>query len=159
MSFDLHLQHFKEGESSPIDPALVANVLSKYRYQGPDDFGYYIVSFPDGVEVMFSASGLDGSKPFSGCSFNIHGIGSDLVEFVFEVARVGGFVIFNCQGRDTPESPVLILVSPDQEQHLGSLKKVYPNHPVCLSAEMLGELLFEGYEGWKVYRDQAIKDN
>lgn len=102
MSFDLHLQHFFNGQSPPIDPTLVARVLFKQVCQGPDEFGFYRVGFLDGVNVEFNAGGLDGKEPFSGCAFHIRGISPFLVQFVFDVARAGDFVIFNCQGEDRP---------------------------------------------------------
>ena len=118
MSFDLHLQHFAAGESEKIDPAPVAAVLARRRHTGPDDFGFYVVEFEDGSSVEFNAGGLDGRKSFSGCAFHIRGTASGLFAFVFDVARAGDFVIFNAQGDDAAESPVLILVGPGQETEL-----------------------------------------
>ena len=159
MSFDLYLHHFAVGESEPINPAPVQKVLALERYQGPNQFGFYVIEFPDGVGVKFNASGLDGTEPFSGCAFHIRGISPQLIQFVYDVAVAGDFVIFNCQGADTAESPVLILVAPEQEQQLDeALTAQYSIRPVCSSAEMLGNLLFVGYQGWQAYRDHIVGD-
>jgi hypothetical protein len=157
MSFDLHLQHFSAGDSAPIDPAPVAIVLASEGYTGPDQFGFYCVGFADGVNVEFNAGGLDGKKPFTGCAFHIRGIGPSLIQFVFDVARAGDFVIFNCQGEDSEASPVLILVNQSQAAQLPA-ELQYVNRPICTSAEILGTLLFPGYDRWEAYRDQVIKN-
>jgi hypothetical protein len=160
MSFDLHLQHFASGDSSPVDPSPVRAALTKRQHNGPDEFGFYNVEFLDGVSAEFSASGLDGSEPFSGCAFHIRGVGQQLVEFVFDVAVAGDFVIFNCQGNDTSESPTLILVRPEQEKELpADMASEFAARPVCESARMLAGLLFEGYTRWSDYRDQVTGES
>jgi hypothetical protein len=157
MSFDLHLQHFSRGNSASVDPAPVVEVLAKENYTGPDPFGFYCVEFADGTTVEFNASGLNGQGPFSGCAFHVRGMGNHLVRFVFDVARAGNFVIFNCQGNDSQESPVLIMVRSDQTEHLpGDLTTQYESRPVCTSPEMLGALLFSDYDEWQDYRDQIV---
>jgi hypothetical protein len=131
--------------------------LSRERYKGPDEFGFYVVRFADGVDVEFNAGGLDGSEPMSGCASHVRGIGPLLMKFVFDVAQAGDFVIFNCQGEDSAESPVLILVYAEQERELpADLVSRYANRPVCESPEMLGNLLFRGYGDWKRFRDQVV---
>jgi hypothetical protein len=157
MSFDLYLQHFSGDDSTPIDPAPVAKVLARERYTGPDEFGFYVVDFANGTSVEFSARGLNGKEPFSGCAFHIRGISRQLIEFVFDVARAGDFVIFNCQGDDSDESPVVITVGLEQAARLpADLADQYKSRPVCTSAEMLGALLLPGYDGWHDYRDQVV---
>jgi hypothetical protein len=157
MSFDLHLAHFTAGDSAAIDPAPVAAVLARERHTGPDDFGFYCVEFADGTSVELNASGLDGKDSFCGCAFHIHGIGPALVDFVFDIARAGDFVIFNSQGEDSPESPVLILVSPGQETNVpADVVAQYQSRPVCTSGTMLGSLLFHGYDEWQAYRDRIV---
>jgi hypothetical protein len=158
MSFDLHLQHFVAGESAPIDPVPVVAVLARQRHTGPDDFGFYNVGFVDSTSVEFNAGGLDGSQPFSGCAFHIRGVGPELIEFVFAVAVAGDFVIFNAQGDDSAESPVLIMVRPGQESALpGDVVRQYETRPVCTSGAMLARLLFPDYEEWHAYRDQVVR--
>jgi hypothetical protein len=155
MSFDLHLEHFSAGGSGPVDTAPIAAVLSRQRYSGPIHGGYYTVEFEDGASVAFDAGGLDGRDPFSGCCFHIRGVSPSLFEFVFAVAWAGDFVIFNCQGADTEESPVLILVRPGQEAEVPS-DLGYKSRPVCASAEILARLLFPDFGEWQKYRDQIV---
>jgi hypothetical protein len=157
MSFDLHLQHFAAGESSPIDPAPVTAALARQRYMGPDDFGFYIVEFAGGSSVEFNASWLNSRESFTECAFHIRGTCPELFEFVFEVARAGDFVIFNAQGDDSAESPVLILVRPDQEAELpADLVAQFQSRPVCMSGSMLARLLFPDYKEWEAYRDRIL---
>jgi hypothetical protein len=157
MSFDLHLQHFAAGESSPIDPAPITAALTRERHVGPDDFGFYIVEFAGGSSVEFNAGGLDSREPLTGSAFHIRGTCPELFEFVFEVARAGDFVIFNAQGDDSAESPVLILVRPDQEAELpADLVAQFQSRPVCTSGLMLARLLFPDYKEWQAYRAQIL---
>jgi hypothetical protein len=159
MSFDLHLQHFTAGDIPPVNPASVAEVLARQSYTGPDEFGFYCVEFMDGVAVEFNASGLQGKEPFSGCAFHVRCIGRSLITFVFDVARAGNFVIFNCQGDDSEESPVLIMVRSEQAANIPTgLSVQYARRPICTSAEMLGALLFPGYDSWQEYRDQVVNN-
>jgi hypothetical protein len=157
MSFDVFLHHFAVGESAPIDPAPVVAILARQQHTGPDDFGFYNVGFADGVSVEFNASGLDGRKPFAGCAFHVRGAGPGLFDFMFDVARAGDFVIFNAQGDDSAESPVLIQVRPGQEGDLSpGLVEQYTSRPVCTSGTMLQRLLFPDFEKWQDYRDQVV---
>jgi hypothetical protein len=157
MSFDLHLQHFFQGNSAPVDPTPVMEVLAREKYTGPDQFGFYRVEFRDGITFEFNASGVSGQGPFSGCVFHVRGMGRHLVRFVFDVARAGEFVIFNCQGDDSQESPVVIMVSADQPAHLpADLVVQYESRLVCTSPEILGTLLMSGYDEWQDYRDQIV---
>lgn len=158
MSFDLHLQHFTAGQSAPVDPAPVAAVLARTRHTGPDEFNFYVIEFAGGVQVEFSARGLDGRQPLQGCAFHSRGTGPGLFEFVYEVARAGDFVIFNAQGDDSAESPLLILVSPGQVAELPTdLFGECTGRPVCTSGAMLERLLSAGYDGWGAYRDQVMR--
>ncbi|MFT3883359.1 MAG: hypothetical protein QM703_27355 [Gemmatales bacterium] len=158
MSFDLHLQHFSAGDSAATKTAPVLKVLSKQKHKGPDEFGYYRVEFVDGVHVEFNADGLKSKEPFTSCAFNIRGISLPVIQFVFDVACAGNFVIFNCQGEDSEDSPVLIQISPDQESQLPEgVVTQYANRPICESAKQLGNLLFVGYDEWQKYRDKVVK--
>jgi hypothetical protein len=158
MSFDLHLRHFAGGDSAPVDPGPVARVLARERHRGPDEFGFYLVEFADGASVEFNARGLGGREPFDGCAFHLRGISPQLIEFVFDVARAGDFVLFNAQGDDSDESPVVITVGPDQAAHLPpELAEQYKGRPVCASAEKLGAMLLPGFAGWEAYRNQVMK--
>jgi hypothetical protein len=157
MSFDIVLQHFHAGEPASTDTVPVRAALAKERYCGPNSFGFYVVEFKDGVDVEFNAGGVDGSEAFSVCAFHIRGMSPSLVQFVFEIAKAGDFVIFNCQGDGSKASPVLILVDPHQEAQLpADLIPQFPNRPVCTSGEMLGSLLLAGFDGWLGYRDQVV---
>ena len=158
MSFDLHLQHFCAGDVAPIDTAPVRAVLAKEGNSGPDSFGFYLVGFADGSHVEFNAGGLDGSKAFSGCAFHIRGMSPLLIQFVFDIAEAGDFVIFNCQGNGSKNSPSLILVGAHQEAHLPmDLISHFSNRPVCTSGEILDTLLHAGFAGWQRYRDKVVK--
>ena len=132
-------------------------VLATQTHKGPDDFGFNRVVYEDGTTVEFNACGHDGREPISGCAFHIRGTSPELFEFVFEVARAGDFVIFNCQGDDSADSPVLILVCLGQESELPrGIVGQYETRPVCESGKMLGNLLFTDFEDWREYRGRVV---
>jgi hypothetical protein len=151
VSFDVFLQRFANGERAEVDRLPVREVLRAATYRGPDDFGFYVVAFPDGVEVEFSARGLESEKSFTECAFHIHGIGDGLMKFVFDVARAGDMVIIPAM-----EGNPLVMVSESQGASV----------PVDVSASLqpilvrspgeLGAVLTSGVEGWSTYRAHIL---
>jgi hypothetical protein len=155
MSFDVHLQKFADGHAADANREGVRAVLQSTAFVGPDEFGFYVVTFPDDIRVELSASGLDGTGAFTGCAFFIRGMSSDLVRFIFEVARAGDMVILPAMEHFVP-----ILSSPEQRAHLpADLTDRDPAPVVCDTPEGLESLLSGGYEGWKKYRDQILNKN
>ena len=55
MSFDIFLQKFSDGRDADADRDRVRRVLSSQDFNGPDQFGFYLIRFPDGADVEFSA--------------------------------------------------------------------------------------------------------
>jgi hypothetical protein len=154
MSFDVFLQRFVGGKPVEVDRQPVSSVLQTTQFQGPDEFGFYLVQFSDGVHVEFSASGLDGSKDFGGCAFHIRGMSPALVRFIFDVAKAGDMMILATMDCCGP-----ILVAPEQERELPREMLQALGDPVlCASSIDLENLLLCGYAGWRRYRDQVIGD-
>lgn len=152
MSFDVFLQRFADGEPAEVDRRPVREVLAAATYHGPDDFGFYVVAFPDGVEVEFSARGLESEESFTGCAFHIRGIGDGLIEFMFDVARAGDMVIIPAM-----EGNPLVLVSETQKvavpaDVLESLRPILVRSPGDLAAVLAG-----GFDGWSAYRDHVLR--
>jgi hypothetical protein len=153
MSFDIFLQKFSDGQPVEVDRQPVSTVLQTFKFSGPDKFGYYIVDFPDGSTVEFSAKGLDGSTGFTSCAFHIHRMSPLLVSFILEIAKAGDLVILSAM-----EDFVPILSSQEQRQQLPlDLAQNDPEPVVCGSAAELESLLSRGYAGWQTYRDQITK--
>jgi hypothetical protein len=153
MSFDIFLQKFVAGEPAEVNREQVRAVLQATKSTGPDDFGFYVVTFPDGVDVELSAEGLDGAAKFTGCTFHVRGMCPHLVRFILEIAKAGDMVILPAM-----EDFVPILSSPEQKQHLPSdLVQEGPEPVVCGSPSELESLLSGGYAGWQKYRDQVTK--
>lgn len=152
MSFDIFLQRFANGESAQVDKRPVRDVLRSATYRGPDAFGFYIVAFPDGVDVEFSAKGLESAESFTGCAFHIRGFGDGLMEFMFKIAQTGDMVIIPAM-----EGNPLILVSDQQKKHVpGDLQNTF-SLIVVDSAGELGAVLCRGFDGWIAYRDQVLR--
>ena len=151
MSFDVFLQRFENGDVAEAQREPVLAVLRKTSFRGPDEFGFYIIAFPDRVEVEFSAKGLELKDRFTGCAFFIRGFGKHLAEFIYQVARAGDMVIMPAM-----EGNPLIFVSDGQRPHVpaDSLERSRP--VVVKSPEELGALLTGGFDGWSVYRDQVV---
>jgi hypothetical protein len=74
VSFDIFLQRFVGGEPAEAHRVQVKAVLQANHHSGPDRYGFYVVSFPDGVDVELSAKGLDGSESFKRCAFHVRGM-------------------------------------------------------------------------------------
>jgi hypothetical protein len=157
MSFDLFLQRFDSGDSAQVDRTKVLHVLRRHCQDSCDQFGFYLVEFPDGSDVEFSARGLESSDEFAGCAFHIRDFSPSLMVFVFDVADAGDMIIFNPQGADEPNSPLAILVNESQLAHMPD--DAAANPVICKSASHLGQLLGLGFEQWEDYRDAIVGRN
>lgn len=149
MSFDVFLQRFDGGEPGIVDRDRVRAVLEGHEFTGPDEFGFYDVSFSDGIHVEFSASGLADGNDFDGCAFHIRSMSPELARFMWEIATEGDMVILPAVEDFFP-----IVSSPGQASSLPSdMRRDYPP-VVCGSAAELDSLLSGGYSGWKGYLEQ-----
>lgn len=153
MSFDLYLSRFRSGDPHAVDAAAVLSVLRRHCREAADEFGFYGVSFTDGSSLEFSARGLESGAGLTGCAFHLREFSEHLIEFVYDVALAGDMVIFNAQGRDTPEAPLAIVLADRQLEHL---PEDVASHPaVCGSPAELARLLGVAFERWGSYRDQV----
>jgi hypothetical protein len=151
VSFDVFLLRFANGESAQVERQSVRDVLKSAAYRGPDDFGFYVVEFPDGLEVEFSAKGLESRESFTGCAFHVRGFGDGLMKFMFDIARAGDMVIIPAM-----EGNPLVLVSEQQKQDVpADLQESFQSIVVGSAAE-LGAVLSGGFDGWSTYRDQVL---
>lgn len=154
MSFDVYLQKFARGESAEVSREQVLAILRTAKVTGPDDFGFYAVTFPDGQDVEFSAKGLEGSDKFTGCSFQIRGMSPHLFRFMLEIAKAGDMVMLPAM-----EDFIPILSHSEQRKELPEdLARNEPEPIVCGSPEELESLLSGGYAGWQKYRDQILHE-
>jgi hypothetical protein len=152
MSFDVFLHKFAAGEPAEVNRDRVHAVLQTREFTGPDDFGFYIVKFPDGVDVEWSAEGLDGTAKFTGCAFHIRGMSSHLANFILEIAKAGDMVMLPAM-----EDFVPILSSPEQKLQLPSDVAQDGREPVvCESPAELESVLSGGLAGWQRYRNHAL---
>lgn len=152
MSFDVFLQRFKDGNSAEADRLPIREVLSESAYRGPDEFGFYVVAFPGGGDVEFSAKGLESQEPFTGCAFHIRGFSDGLVKFIFDVALAGNMVILPAM-----EGNPLVMVSESQAREIPSDLREDCRPIVVRSGEELGAVLSGGFEGWAAYRNQILR--
>ncbi|MBE1161773.1 hypothetical protein [Dyella acidiphila] len=156
MSFDLYLQRFKSGGSAEVSRTEVLAVLRRHTQVAADRFGFYLVDFPDGSSVEFSAKGLEDEESFTGCAFLVRGFSQSIVDFVFDVAKTGDMVILNAQGTGDASNPVAILTDTSQAKNLPT--EGLPNPVICESGKHLSELLGVGYQHWREFRDQVTGD-
>ena len=153
MSFDVFLQRFVGGEPAEVPRESVRAVLMASSHSGPDEHGYFVVKFPDGVDVELSAKGLDGSGSFTGCAFHVRGFSPNLAAFIFEIAKAGDMVVL-----PTMEDFVPILSAAEQKNELPSdLQNSAPAPIWCKSAPELEALLSGGYTTWQKYIKQVLK--
>ncbi|MDR0673578.1 MAG: hypothetical protein LBF93_07965 [Zoogloeaceae bacterium] len=156
MSFDLFLHRFEAGEPAQADRSGILALLRKHCQDTEDPFGFYRVRFPDDSGVAFSAEGLASGKAFTGCAFHMRGFSftPSVISFVFEVAVAGDMVIFNAQGKDTPDNPLAILTRSCQSSQFPS--DCASNPVLCSSASDLARLLGIGFGEWSDFRDLVI---
>ena len=170
MSFDIFLSCYKNRKSATANQAAVEQVLARTQYEGAD--GYYLIKLADGAVVEFSAKELRVSPasvdpnelhklPFGGrlvprgpafasCAFFVRGFTPQLADFIFEVARAGGFSIEAAGGDVLPT----ILVSESQRADVPHDEE--RGAVVVDSGEDLMRLLTTSYEKWQAYRDQVM---
>lgn len=128
-------------------------VLKTTKYS--DNHGCYVVQFSDGVDVEFSASGLEEPGDFTSCAFFIRGMSPHLSKFMLEVAKAGNMVILPAM-----EPFVPILSRPEQRKELpAEFADNDPEPVLCASPEELEILLSGGYAEWQKYRDQISRRN
>ena len=152
MSFDVFLLRFAGGERAEGNRDQVHAVLRTRQFSGPNRFGYYTVTFPDGVEVELSAKGLDGTAEFTGCAFHLRSMSRHLPEFIFELAKAGDMVVLPAM-----ERRVAILASPQQREHLPpNLAKDGWELVVCDTSAKLESLLFGGHAAWQKYLGELL---
>jgi hypothetical protein len=155
VSFDLYLERLVSGESAEVDKAAVLEQLRRHCPDPGDKWGVYDVRFSDGSHVEFAAKGLEsGDQKFTGCAFHLRGFTPPILEFVLDIAKAGDMCMFNAQGRDSPASPVAIVISEAQICHLPKAASSNPVH--CTSAAHLAALLGGDHQEWESFRDRAI---
>ncbi len=156
MSFDLFLEHFEAGESAQAAKTRVLSTLRKIHPAPADQFGFYLIRFPGGSSIEFSAKGLEEEEDFSGCAFHLRGFSKEVFKFIFDIAKAGDMVIFNAQGRDSASSPLAILTNEKQRAEMP--ERVASQPVLCESADHLGALLGVDFLEWSDYRDQVRGD-
>jgi hypothetical protein len=155
MSFEVFLQRFVGGEPAEVNRDQVHAVLRSRQCSGPNRFGYYTVTFPDGVEVELSAEGLDGKAEFTGCSFELRSMSPYLPEFILELAKAGDMVVL-----PATERSIAFLSSPEQKEHLPpDLAQDGWELVVCDSSTELESLLFGGFAAWQRYLGEILNKN
>jgi hypothetical protein len=155
MSFDLYLQHFKAGASAEADRVAMKAVINERVAVVPDRYGQYDVPLPNGELIRLAAPTLESDEMFDGCAFHLHDFSLEYCDFILKLAKAGGMVIFNAQGRDSPENPVLILTDASQSSQVPP--EIYQHAVLARDAIHLYTLLDGSYEGWERYRAQVLQ--
>lgn len=151
MSFDIFLRRFVGGEPAEAHRDQVRAVLQANHHSGPDRYGFYVVNFPDGVDVELSAKGLDGSESFKGCAFHVRGMSSHLAEFILKVAKAGDMILLPAM-----EDAIPILSSPHQLSQLPPDLVQGGRRPIlCDLPKALERILAGGYAAWERHRNQT----
>jgi hypothetical protein len=128
--------------------AAVSKLLANAKAKGPDQLGCWVVKFRDGGGAEVFLDNLDGSGTCEGCMVSISGITPNLVNFIYDLARVGNMVM-------TPviEESVSVVTSAEQQK---KIKARWPDAVVVGSADGLQVLLDKGVGAWQKYRDRAV---
>lgn len=155
MSFDLFLQHFQAGVPAEADRAVVKRVIDHRGPVAADRYGQYDIDLPLGELIRLAAPTLISDEMFDGCAFHLRGFSLEYCNFILKLASAGDMVIFNAQGQDAPENPVLILSDAAQASQVPP--GMYKNAVLARDGLHLYTLLDGSYEGWERYRNQALK--
>jgi hypothetical protein len=151
VSFDIFLARFERGElaDAPREPVLAA--LRGHPYTGPDQFGFYVVDLPDGNSVEFSARGLESKERFQKCVFHVRRFGLGLPEFLFDIAKAGGFAVVPAM-----DGNPLFLVEKNMLADLPAdmLQDLRP--AFVTSATAMADGLSGGFTAWAEYRDHVV---
>jgi hypothetical protein len=155
MSFDVILHHFRDGkDDEPADRQAVLAVIRSYANVTVDKHGNYHVPLRDGEHIVLAYSDLESDAVFKGCAFNLRGFSIQHCEFILDIARAGDMVMFNAQGSDTLENPILILCAAEQAFHVP--KDMYKNAVTAENGLHLYSLLEGTFESWCAYRAQVV---
>ena len=154
MSFDIYLERFKSGAPVEVPKSGILRILKSRQYTGPNALGFYDVQFPDGASVEFSASGLESDDPFRGCAFHVRGFSKLLVEFIFDVARIGNMTIIPV----TEEAIMVLPADADKKELPPELLQDFRLVPLT-SVDELEAILQQGYKGWSKFREQVARSS
>jgi hypothetical protein len=146
-----HMMVFDDPGLTCDERAAVRKLLRNLGAEGPSEFGTYSLSFGDGGEADLSMDGLDGNDKVTGCSVQTRGLSPDVVEFLFRLSRSGNMVM-------TPAAEGVgdLVTSAEQQQRIASR---FPDVTVVSSTAALAKALERGFEAWRQYRDQIVRDD
>lgn len=128
----------------------VVNLLKELKAEGPDDFGFYRLSFPDGGEADLSADGLSDRKKFDSCSVETRGLTPGVARFLFRLSRAGNMVLIPVA------EGVGELVTSEEQRHRVVAR--FPEAKVVRSAKALETEVRRGFDAWEQYRDEVAGD-
>ena len=101
MSFDLVLQGFANGREGSGDKQQALSFLDGYSCMASPGDGWFEVLFSDGSQIECCAQGLlDDDHDYTGAIFNLHELSPEIYAFVYNLAEVSRFVIFNTQASE-----------------------------------------------------------
>jgi hypothetical protein len=141
---------FDDPGLTPDERAAVAKLLEDLKAEGPDEFGFYSLSFPDGGEAGLSASGLTEGDNFDGCSVGTRAFTPDVACFLFRLSRAGNLVLIPAAKGIGP-----LVTSEQQRQRVAAR---FPDTRVVQSEATLEKELRGSFESWHQYRQQVLGD-
>lgn len=140
-------QTISEPASDPLTAAelkAVRNVLKQVDAKGPDEFGCYVVQFPDGGAAEVFANELE-----TGGMVALRGMTPDLTRFLFDLLRAGNWVMLPAM-----EDSVAMTTSPN---NITGAPDDFPKIVTVSTADEVDVLLSKGVKAWQKYRDRVMK--
>jgi hypothetical protein len=128
----------------------VAKLFKGLNAEGPDQFGYYSLSFPDGGEADLSAEELASDGKMVDCLVQTRSLTRDLVAFLLQMSQIGNMVILAVAEGVNP-----LVTSEEQRRQVADR---FPDAKVVRSVAALEEELRRGFQSWNQYRDQILEE-
>lgn len=153
VSFDLFLQSFKGGKSTPADKTAAKAVIDRFQYRHEPEFGAFDVTLSDGSHVeMYAQHLVDDTRTFEGAMIALRGLTESIACFIYDFSHAAGLVIFL-----PSEHPAVLVPRGDLSQHLPeNIREGFAHVRVASGAELFAALRGD-FKGWSSYRDQIVK--
>jgi hypothetical protein len=123
----------------------VRQVLAEHRVGSVSDPDIYNVQFSDGGRAEIVANDLE-----TGCMVKLRGMTTDVASFLLKLVGAGNWIMI-------PVMKDYLAITASRDCIKG-VPKSFPQIVVCESPEHLWQLMRDGFDSWREYRDRVVGD-